>query len=520
MNDLTELLKQGQTEPEKIAIGTSDLRIVLTYQQLDRLVKSTMGQLSHLGLERGHTVALLADNCLEFAAALLAITSLGALVAPLNPALTLDEVTTRLSALSADALVVPTHLSNRVIDSESAAGSPAVWTMSIEGSGDHATVHIVNGNGQAPKAARPSAPFIQSDDIAILMFTAGSTGAPKAVPWTHRNILDSARNIASWYRLSPQDATLVIMPLFHGHGLAAGLLATLASGGSVYFPSTGSFSAHLFWPDMARIGATWYTAVPTIHRILLNRAAQEYPKDSPIVLRFIRSCSAPLDEELVKEITSVFHAPLISAYGMTETAHQACSNPIPFAGTNKTSSVGLPTGVELRIVADDGSDLPAGAVGEVWVRGSTVVSGYLNDPEANSTSFVNGWFRSGDLGSRDEDGYLFLTGRIKELINRGGEKISPHTIDDVLTSHAKVLEAAAFGEPDVIYGENIHVAVVLRPGMLASEEELRDYCRLRLNSFEVPEQIHIVASIPQTTKGSFDRRALAQQFSTPTGATQ
>jgi oxalate---CoA ligase len=257
MTDLSELLKHGRTQPEKIAIGISDLRIVLTYRQLDRVVKDTMAQLSQLGLEQGHTVALLADNCLEFVVALLAITSLGALVSPLNPALTPEEVHARLSALSAHALLVPTHLSDRVKGSEAAAGPAVAWTMSIEGSGDLAAVRIVSENEQAPEAATPmtgSAPSIQSDDHAILMFTAGSTGAPKVVPWTHRNILDSVRNIAFCYRLSPRDTTLVVMPLFHGHGLAAGLLATLASGGSVYLPSTGSFSAHLFWPDMARIG--------------------------------------------------------------------------------------------------------------------------------------------------------------------------------------------------------------------------------------------------------------------------
>jgi acyl-CoA synthetase (AMP-forming)/AMP-acid ligase II len=296
MNDLTELLKHGQTQPEEIAIGTSDLRIVLTCRQLDQVVKATMAQLSQLGLERGHTVALLADNCIEFAASLLAITSLGALVAPLNPALTPDEIHARLAALSAHALLVPKHLSDRVKDSESVAEPPAVWTMSVEGSGDLAAVRIASENGQTPEAANPMrgrTPSIQSDDIAVVMFTAGSTGAPKAVPWTHRNILDSVRNIASWYRLAPQDATLVVMPLFHGHGLAAGLLATLASGGAVYLPSTGSFSAHLFWPDMARVGATWYTAVPTIHRILLNRAAQEYPKASQSAKRQRRGCKRP-----------------------------------------------------------------------------------------------------------------------------------------------------------------------------------------------------------------------------------
>jgi acyl-CoA synthetase (AMP-forming)/AMP-acid ligase II len=204
---------------------------------------------------------------------------------------------------------------------------------------------------------------------------------------------------------------------------------------------------------------------------------------------------------------------VIAAYGMTETSHQTTSNPLPDRGANKTPSVGLPTGVELRIVADDGRDAGTGTVGEVWVRGATVTAGYLNDPNANSASFVAGWFRSGDLGSRDADGYLFVKGRLKDIINRGGEKISPNEIDTVLLSNPSVLEAASFGEPDSIYGENVHAAVVLRPGAQVTEEELQEYCRSSLSGFEVPERIHIVTGLPRTAKGSIDRHALAGQFS-------
>jgi acyl-CoA synthetase (AMP-forming)/AMP-acid ligase II len=203
---------------------------------------------------------------------------------------------------------------------------------------------------------------------------------------------------------------------------------------------------------------------------------------------------------------------MISAYGMTETCHQLSSNPLPGNGPNKTSSVGLPTGVEIRVVGDSGREVPSGGVGEICVRGATVTSGYLNNPEANSTSFVDGWYRSGDLGSTDEDGYIFLRGRLKEMINRGGEKIAPGDIDAALLSHPKVLEAASFGEADTMYGERVEAAVILRPGMQATESELQDYCRTRLSAFEVPQRIHIVANFPRTAKGSTDRNALALQF--------
>lgn len=502
---LSELLtRHVQQQPARIAIGTSDLRTTITYCQLDALVRSAMVQLSRMGLKRGDTVALLSDNSVEFVLGLLAIMFSGARVAPLNPALTANELGTRLSQLSANALLVTGHLANRPGFPNSVPKSLSYWIMDLEGSGSSCEVRIVDKEGHTSAADATPEPriLIESDHITLLMFTGGTTGAPKLVPWTHRNIAASIENISSGYALSPNDATLIVMPLFHGHGLVCGLLSTLASGGAAYVPSTGAFSAHLFWPDVLRLGVTWYTAVPTIHRILLSRASQEYPTSSPVPLRFIRSCSAPLDEELAAATTATFGAPMISAYGMTETCHQLSSNPLPVNGHNKTSSVGLAIGVEIRIVDERGRDVPSGGVGEIWVRGATVTAGYLSNPEANSASFVDGWYRSGDLGSKDGDGYIFLNGRLKEMINRGGEKISPHDVDVVLLSHPKVLEAASFGEPDKMYGENVEAAVILRPGMQATESELQDYCRIRLSAFEVPQRIHVAADFPRTVKGS------------------
>ena len=507
------LTKHLQQQPGRIAIGTSDLQTTITYGQLDTLVRSAMAQISRIGLKRGHTIALLSDNSVEFVVGLLALIFSGARVAPVNPALTSNELTTRLAQLPATALLVTRHLANRPGFGKSIPPGLGYWIMELEGSGSSAEVRIVHKEGTpAPGAsAQPDRPA-EGDEIALLMFTGGTTGAPKLVPLTHRNIAASIEHIASGYGLSPDDATLLVMPLFHGHGLIGGLLSTLASGGRAYVPSTGEFSAHMFWPDVVRLGVTWYTAVPTIHRILLNRAPQEYPKSSAVPLRFIRSCSAPLDEELAAATAATFHAPMIGAYGMTESCHQLASNPLPVNGPNKPLSVGLPTGVEIRIAGDGGREVPSGGVGEVWVRGATVASGYVNNPEATAASFVDGWYRSGDLGSIDEDGYIFLRGRLKELINRGGEKIAPGDIDAVLLSHPKVLEAASFGEADTMYGERVEAAVILRPGREATERELQEYCRTRLGAFEVPQRIHIVAKFPRTAKGTADRRALARQF--------
>lgn len=511
------LTRHLHQQPARIAIGTSDLGVTITYRQLDTLVRSAMAQLSRIGLKRGDTVALISDNSPEFVIGLLATMFSGARVAPLNPALTSNELNTRLSQLSANALLVTGHLAIQLGFANSVSQSCSSWIIDVEGSGSSSEVRIVDKKGQtsAPGLTAEPETLTEPDDITLLLFTGGTTGPPKLVPLTHGNIAASVRNISSGYDLSPQDVTLVVMPLFHGHGLIAGLLSTLASGGSAYVPSTGTFSAHLFWPDVVRLGVTWYTAVPTIHRILLNRASKEYPTSSPVPLRFIRSCSAPLDEELAAAAAITFRAPVISAYGMTETTHQLSSNPLPENGLNKISSVGLASGVDVRIVGESGRDVPPSDVGEIWVRGASVTHGYLGNPEANSASFVDGWFRTGDLGSQDHDGYIYLRGRLKEMINRAGEKISPSDIDAVLLSHPKVLEAASFGEADAMYGEIVQAAVVLRPGESATEKELRDYCRAGLTAFEVPERIYIVADFPHTAKGSIDRHALATQFAKP-----
>jgi acyl-CoA synthetase (AMP-forming)/AMP-acid ligase II len=305
------------------------------------------------------------------------------------------------------------------------------------------------------------------------------------------------------------------MPLFHGHGLVAGLLATLASGGAVYFPAAGRFSAHLFWDEITRTKATWYTAVPTIHQILLARADTEYPAGNRPALRFIRSSSAPLAPAILHRTEELFGAPMIVAYGMTETAHQAGSNPLPGDGVRKEESVGLPSGLQFRIVTADGTSAGTGEIGEVCVRGPGVADGYLNDPQATSVAFVDGWFHTGDLGHLDSDGYLFLNGRIKEIINRGGEKIAPQTVEAALLSHPAVEEAAAFAVPDPKYGEDVNAAVILQPDSDATEADLKRHCQARLAAFEIPASINFLDRFPRTTKGDADRRALAAAFTRP-----
>ena len=263
---------------------------------------------------------------------------------------------------------------------------------------------------------------------------------------------------------------------------------------------------------MAVARATWYTAVPTIHQILLARASGEYPAGGYPNLRFVRSCSAPLAPAVQQDLESAFSAPVLQAYGMTETAHQVASNPLPGNGPDKTASVGIPTGAQIQITRPDGNPTEAGETGEIWIRGAAVTSGYLGNPQATADSFTAGWFRTGDLGRKDADGYLFLTGRTKEIINRGGEKISPAAVDQILQSNPNVEDAVSFGVADTEYGEDIQAAVVLRPGQTVTEAELKDYSRSRLSPFEVPKRIFFVGQLPRTEKGTGDRRRLAALF--------
>jgi acyl-CoA synthetase (AMP-forming)/AMP-acid ligase II len=352
-----------------------------------------------------------------------------------------------------------------------------------------------------------SAPEDLTPDDALIMFTGGTTGTPKMVPWTHDNVTFSIRNVIATYGLGADDATVAVMPLFHGHGLIATLLSTLASGGTVLIPARGRFSAHTFADDVRAAHATWFTAVPTIHQILLDRGATD-AESAGGGIRFLRSCSAALHPETAEALATRFAAPVLSAYGMTEATHQVAST----SDDEKVTAglVGRPTGVELQIVGDDGRPCPPGGIGEIWVRGPTVVRGYLANPTATTQTFTDGWLHTGDLGSLSATGELTLQGRIKELINRGGEKISPERVEGVLVGHPKVVEAAVFGVPDRLYGETVTAAIVPFQSAPPTSDELVEYCRDRLAAFEVPASIQVIDELPHTAKGSVDRRAVAE----------
>ena len=316
------------------------------------------------------------------------------------------------------------------------------------------------------------------------MFEVADTAHVQQVPLTHKNLCQSMSNIKATYNLSSQDRTLLVMPLFHVHGLIAGLLTSLMSGGSIVIPSR--FSASEFWRDFVQHGVNWYTAVPTIHQILLRNPIPE-PVPS---IRFVRSCSSPLSPTVHAQLEILLKAPVLEAYAMTEAAHQMTSNPLPPA-SRKPGSVGRSQGTKLSIMNDDGQELPSGSIGEVCIQGHNVTKGYLGDPKAVGNPFhQSGHFRTGDQGYLDKDGYLFLTGRIKELINKGGEKISPVEIDNLFAQHPKVLETVTFAVKDDLYGQDLAVAITLREGSEASSEELLAWFGQRAVKFKIPRKVH------------------------------
>jgi acyl-CoA synthetase (AMP-forming)/AMP-acid ligase II len=504
---IADLIQVAATRlPEAAALVVTPDRIAVSYQELVGLVDDLAGQLKRRGLLPGDRVALRADSNAEFVVSLLAASRADLIVVPLDPALPVSEQRARCEAAGARVVLVDVPGPEAPGDRESALGW---WRVAVDVA-DGLSVHL--DAATVPNRTTTGPAGLRHDD-AMIMFTGGTTGVPKMVPWTHGNIASSIRSIIAGYRLDRRDATVAVMPLYHGHGLIAALLSSLASGGTVLLPARGRFSAHTFWDDIEAVGATWYTAVPTIHQILLERAKGE-SRNGQAALRFIRSCSAPLTPETAQALHDEFSAPVVCAFGMTEATHQVCTT--GFGDTESpagsTGLVGRSTGPQVRIAGPDGLELPAGAVGEVWLYGPTVVRGYLGDPAITAANFTDGWLRTGDLGSLSPDGDLSIRGRIKELINRGGEKISPERVEGVLASHPNILEVAVFGAPDKMYGETVAAVVVPRVSPAPTPAELAVFCRERLAAFEVPASFREVTELPHTAKGSLDRRAVAQQF--------
>ena len=493
---IRELLDAGAGDDVAI---TAPTREPLSFDGLRTEVDRLAGQLAAAGIGPTDRVGIVLPNGPEMAVTFLAVASCAA-SAPLNPGYREEEFRFYLGDIGARALIT---LDGDAAAARAAAG-PDTQCLTLDGQAGGLTLLR---EGVALETAAPNRPSL--DDIAMVLHTSGTTSRPKIVPLSQRNLTVSASNIRAHLQLTPEDRCLNVMPLFHIHGLMAAVLASLDAGASV--ACSPGFDAFRFFEWIEQVEPTWFTAVPTMHQLILSRARGKEDVIKRHPLRFMRSSSASLPPPVMADMEALFGAPMIEAYGMTEASHQMASNPLP-PEARKPGSVGRGSNVEIAIMNDDGLLLSQGETGEVVIAGGNVTAGYESNPEANAGAFTDGWFRTGDQGYLDEDGYLLLTGRLKEIINRGGEKISPREIDEVLLEHDAVEQAVAFAVPHARLGEDVAVAVVLADGTELSAADVRAYVSSRLADFKVPRKVIFVDEIPKGPTGKLQRIGLAEQL--------
>jgi acyl-CoA synthetase (AMP-forming)/AMP-acid ligase II/acyl carrier protein len=500
---LYELINRRATEaPDAIALGAPG-RQSLTYRQLVEHIRQTGSTLHSEGINRNDRVTIVLPNGPEMAAAFLGVVNV-ATCAPLNPTYSAEEFEFYFGDLSARALITQAGMETKAVHVAKKLNIPIIELL-VDGGAPAGAFSLP----QAGASKFDPASLAQSNDTALVLHTSGTTSRPKIVPLTQANLCASAKHISSWLSITPDDRCLNVMPLFHVHGLMASLLASLTAGASVTC-TPGFLAPHFFeWIDECH--PTWYTAVPTMHQAILSHARENANVIRSRPLRFIRSCSAPLPPTMMADLEAAFDVPVVEAYGMTEASHQIACNPLP-PQKRKPGSVGLATGTDVAILNDGGDLLPAGVVGEIAIQGENVTESYENNPEANLEAFIDGWFRTGDQGYMDEDGYIFITGRTKEIINRGGEKISPREIDEVLLNHPAVAQVVTFTVPDPHLGETVGAAVVLHKDASVSERELREFAAERLAYFKIPSQLLFVDNIPKGPTGKLQRTGLAQKL--------
>lgn len=500
-----ELLRSHANQTSEAIAFMAPGRESLTYARLFDQVEKTVATLRAFGLNRNDRIAIVLPNGPEMAVAFVALAA-AATCAPLNPAYRVNEFDFYVSDLKAKALIVGSESDSPAREVARKHDIPIIeLTPTLEsGAGLFELKCGIRGTPGVDSFALP-------DDAALVLHTSGTTSRPKIVPLTQANICTSAHNISVTLDLQENDRCLNVMPLFHIHGLIGAILSSLTAGASVV--CTPGFDPARFLEWLDALQPTWYTAVPTMQQAILARASSSREIIARRPLRFIRSCSASLPEAVMVDLEKVFNAPVIESYGMTEAAHQMTSNQLPPL-LRKAGSVGTAAGPDVSIMDAAGNLLPVGQVGEVVIRGANVTAGYENNPKANEGAFSNGWFRTGDQGRFDADGYLFLTGRIKELINRGGEKIAPREVDEILIQHPAVAQAIAFAVPHPTLGEDIAAAVVLRENAAVTETEIRDFASLRLADFKVPSRVVFVEEIPKGPTGKLQRIGLAEKLAT------
>ncbi|NOJ48763.1 AMP-binding protein [Bradyrhizobium archetypum] len=480
----------------------------MTYDALWSQTRDVVRGLRSLGIGRTDRVAVVLPDGPEAAVAMVALAA-GAQCVPLNPGFTYDEYRRYFGELHLAALLTHAQSSS---PSRRAAHTLGITVIEVvprphDGAGAFSIV------GQAPQRAEGDE-FASGADDAFILLTSGSTSRPKTVPLTHASVCLSARNVGTAIELAVRDRLLSVLPLFHGHGLISGLLAALAAGSSVV--CTSGFNARAFFGWLTDFRPTWYTAVPAIHQAILREADLQKRRARRSSLRLVRSASTSLAHDVLGGLQALFGVPVIDTYGMTEAATQVAANSLQ---RQKPGSVGRPAGPEIVILDSEGRRLRSGRRGEIALRGPTITRGYDNDAAATASAFRDGWFRTGDLGYLDAEGYLFIVGRIKEIIHKGGQKVAPAEVEGALLSHPDVIDAAVFPVPHGRLGADVAAAVVLRQDAKVSTQRLRDFARERLAGFKVPGLIRIVPEIPKGGGGKVKRDELAAAFSKAPPAT-
>lgn len=497
-----ELLRPHLHQRPNAPALVSESGAVLTFAEMGQLLGRTANALRRENLGQSDVVATVFPSGPLAASSFLSV-ACHAACAPLNPGYSRAEFEFYLDDLEAKALVIPAAYETPAADVAARMGIPVLEaTARSSANGDFTISGCGTGDVTRPD---PNA-------IALLLHTSGTTSRPKLVPIRHRNLSASARHITATLRLTQHDRSLIVMPLFHVHGLVAGVVSSLASGGSAVIAP--GYRPRPFVDALRDLRVTWYTAAPTVHNAALRSCARVSDADKARwVLRFIRSASAPLPAGTMRALERVFGVPVIEAYGMTEATHQVTSNPLPPA-VRKAGSVGLAAGPDVLMTVDEaGATLPSGRVGEVVIRGPNVIDGYVARLQATKSALQNGWFRTGDLGYVDSEGYLFLIGRIKEQINRGGEKVSPREVEDALAGMPGAEELVVFAVPHPTLGEDVACAIVQSSGSSLNEEAVRAYAVDRLASHKIPQRILFVPEIPKGPTRKVQRARLADQLS-------
>lgn len=486
------------------AIGAPD-RAFLTYDGLRDLTESVRASLHAMGIGKGDRVAIVLPNGPEMATAFVTIAQV-ATTAPLNPAYREEEYDFYLSDLKAKALVVMDGYDGPAHAAATKAGM-AIVRVNVPDGAAAGYFELTSDAAGTADAAAPDA-----DDVALILHTSGTTSRPKIVPLLQSNVAASAEHIKVSLDLTSADRCLNVMPLFHIHGLIAAVTASLAAGASIW--CAPGFDALRFFSFMKEAQPTWYTAVPTMHQAILSRAGRNADVIADTPLRFLRSSSASLPAQVMVALNETFNAPVVEAYGMTEAAHQMACNPLE-SGTQKPGAVGVPAGPAMKIAHETENRLVDGT-GEVVISGPNVTPGYEGNPEANEKNFFEAdgsrWFRTGDQGAFDDEGYLHLTGRLKEIINRGGEKISPLEVDGVLLDHPDVAQVVTFALPHPKLGEEVAAALVLTEGSSATDKDIRAFAAERMADFKVPRKIIIMDEIPKGATGKMQRIGLAEKL--------